>query len=93
LTDRPSRERRRELRQNKFSESEKEEEKCLADIVTFNGRPETVEELLKQIGLEVNISFFKERSTLFGLFFTLSFCNIHKITCLVISKIPITENC
>jgi len=60
LTDRPSRERRRELRQNKFSESEKEEEKSLADIVTFNGRPETVEELLKQIGLEVNISIFSK---------------------------------
>ena len=53
LPDRPSRERRREMREKKFSESEKEE-KSLEEIMSLNGRPETVEELLKQIGLEVN---------------------------------------
>ena len=52
VADRPSRERRREMRQNKISESEKDE-KSVQDIFTFNGRPHTVEDLLKQIGLEV----------------------------------------
>jgi hypothetical protein len=52
LADRPSRERRREMRQNKISESEKEE-KSVQEIFSFTGRPDSVEDLLKQIGLEV----------------------------------------
>ena len=48
LPNRPTRDRRR----MKISESEKDE-KSVREILDCAGRPESVEELLKQIGLEV----------------------------------------
>ena len=48
LPSRPSRDRRR----NKVSESENGE-KSVREILDCSGRPDSVEELLKQIGLEV----------------------------------------